>query len=77
MERRNSLCICLEPIEVVKAFKMHLTVYVIVNTILVVLNLALTPTKIWFIYPLIGWGIGVIAHYIFGVRANLAKTGEK
>jgi hypothetical protein len=28
---------------------------------------------LWFFYPLIGWGIGVAAHYLFGVRW-LGKT---
>lgn len=40
----------------------HTTVYVAVNILLVVVW-ALTWTKFpWFIFPLLGWGIGLAAH---------------
>ena len=40
----------------------HATVYVAVNIMLVVIW-ALTSTEHpWFVYPLLGWGIGLAAH---------------
>ena len=49
-------------------FKIHLTAYIVVNTLLITINLLTNPTIYWFVFPLIGWGIGVSMHYINGVR---------
>lgn len=43
-------------------FKIHLINYIVINTILAVINLTLTPDYIWFKWPLMGWGIGIIFH---------------
>ena len=43
-------------------FKSHLTVYLAVNLLLFVINLLKTPDSYWFIWPLLGWGIGVLGH---------------
>ncbi len=51
-----------------KGFKINLTAYIIVNSILATINLLVVPEFIWFVFPLVGWGIGVTMHYIFGVR---------
>jgi len=57
-----------------KGFRAHLTSYIIMNTILVAINLATDPGKLWFLGSVIGWGIGVIAHYIGGVAILEKKT---
>ncbi len=44
----------------------HVVVYAVANAIFVVLNLSLTPHKMWFIYPLLGWGVGLLFHLIYG-----------
>jgi hypothetical protein len=49
-------------------FYIHLTVYVIVNALLVSINYFYTPTVLWFIFPLAGWGIGIVAHYFGAIR---------
>jgi hypothetical protein len=50
-----------------KAFRIHATVFVSVQVLIVaVWALALTvggTSFPWFIYPLLGWGIGLAAHY--------------
>jgi phosphotransferase system glucose/maltose/N-acetylglucosamine-specific IIC component len=46
-------------------FFVHLIIYIIVNIFLATLNLTSDPDVIWFVYPLIGWGIGIIAHFVF------------
>ena len=51
-----------------RSFLAHLITYVLVNTMLIVINLMFSPNKLWFFYPLIGWGIGVLTHYLYGVR---------
>jgi len=53
-------------------FKIHFAAYVAVNLILLAVNLLTTPHVLWFYWPLLGWGIGVVAHgaaeYYAGVR---------
>lgn len=43
-------------------FKIHFAAYVLVNLLLIVINLLTTPDELWFYWPLLGWGIGIIAH---------------
>ena len=43
-------------------FRIHLLTYIAVNSLLAIINLNLTPGHIWFIWPLMGWGIGIIVH---------------
>lgn len=43
-------------------FFIHLAVYALVNTGLIVLNLTLQPHRLWALAPLFGWGIGLLFH---------------
>ncbi|HEY5732852.1 MAG TPA: 2TM domain-containing protein, partial [Methyloceanibacter sp.] len=45
-----------------RAFLIHLGVYVAVVGLLAALNLHRNPGNLWFIWVLLGWGIGVAAH---------------
>jgi len=45
-------------------FMIHAGIYVVVNAGLITLNLMRSPEKFWFIWPLGGWGIGVLIHAI-------------
>ncbi len=40
----------------------HLAVYLGVNTLLTIINLATEPAKLWFYWPLMGWGVGLLFH---------------
>ncbi len=51
-----------------KHFKIHFTSYLITNSIFVAVNLLFTPDKLWSIWPLSGWGIGVFSHYMKAVH---------
>jgi len=51
-----------------KGFLVHLVVYALINIMLITINLIYSPEVIWFFYTLIGWGIGISLHYLFGVR---------
>jgi hypothetical protein len=44
------------------AFRSHLMAYVIVNAGLVAINLLTSDDYFWFIWPMLGWGIGLAAH---------------
>jgi hypothetical protein len=43
-------------------YYIHLTAYVVVNALLVGINLATSTKHLWFKWPLLGWGVGIIAH---------------
>jgi uncharacterized membrane protein len=45
-----------------RGFQIHLAAYVAVNLLLIAINLLTTPTVLWFFWPLLGWGIGILAH---------------
>ena len=45
-------------------FFIHLAVYIVVNVLLIIINISTSPQYLWFKWPLIGWGIGVIFHGI-------------
>lgn len=49
-------------VEAKLGFYIHLLVYVAVNVLLVVLNLMYSPQYLWFLWPLCGWGIGMVFH---------------
>ncbi|HOL18059.1 MAG TPA: 2TM domain-containing protein [Bacillota bacterium] len=48
-----------------RAFIVHLVFYLLVNGFLAAINLMFTPQVLWFIFPLIGWGIGIVLHLLF------------
>jgi hypothetical protein len=45
-------------------FFIHLAIYVVVNVLLIIINLNTDPEYLWFKWPLIGWGVGVIFHAV-------------
>lgn len=64
-------------VQQMSAFYQHLVVYILVNAGLAILNL-MSGDDIWFIYPLLGWGIGVAAHglHVF-LTEGWAKSWEE
>jgi phosphate/sulfate permease len=55
-----------------RGFKIHAIVYAVVMTGLIALNALLwvyaSVDFPWAIFPLVGWGIGLTLHYIYGFR---------
>lgn len=43
-------------------FKIHAAVYVGVNLLLIAINLLTDPQTLWFVWPLFGWGLGLLGH---------------
>jgi hypothetical protein len=43
-------------------FYIHLFIYICVIALLVVINLMTSSSYLWFKWPLLGWGIGVMFH---------------
>ena len=70
-------------VEVKKGFFIHLTVYVCVNALLIIIWVLtgaplVTPARIpWFIFPLGGWGIGLLFNFlgvfVFSREGSLEK----
>lgn len=55
------------------AFFVHAGVYAAVMVLLVVINLITSPGTLWFIWPMIGWGVAVALH---GGRVFLLADGN-
>jgi len=51
-------------VEAIKGLYIHLTVYIVVNLILFSINMIVSPDSLWFYWPLMGWGIGVVFHVL-------------
>ncbi len=63
----------------IKGFYVHLTVYVLVIFMLMVINLATDSRYLWFLWPAFGWGIGVTLHGvgIFNLTPFLGNDWEQ
>ncbi len=51
--------------------KIHLAVYILVSIILTAVNLIFVPEFYWFLFPVVGMGIGVILHYYLAFIAKI------
>lgn len=51
-----------DPAAVRQQFRQHLRSYILVISGLLLLNLVTSPHYLWFIWPLFGWGIGIVSH---------------
>jgi hypothetical protein len=68
-------------VQEIKGFYAHAAMYLVANLVLVVLNLATLGKNdgiIWFIWPLVGWGVALAVHAIsvFGIGRFLGKDWE-
>ncbi len=61
-DERNMYLKAQKRVEDIKGFYGHLTSFIVVNIGLITLNLGTSPKHLWFLYPFIGWGIGLLAH---------------
>ena len=64
----------------IKAFYIHLFIYIIVMPINILVNLQFSPGHHWFWYSLLGWGIGILFHWfaVFGFEfLGLSNNWEK
>ena len=72
-------------VEAKRGFYMHLVTYVVVNTMLVLIwAFPAGGGYPWFLWPLGGWGIGIIMHFVQvfawpkgGERAAIEKEVDK
>ncbi len=66
-------------VEDIKGFYGNLTSYIVLNIFFFVLNILTSPKHLWFYWPLLGWGIGVIFHgmKVFNYSPFLGKNWEE
>ena len=66
-------------VDEIKGFYGNLISYVAVNLGLLVLNLVTSPEYLWFFWPLLGWGLGVLIHgmKVFNFMPFLGKDWEE
>ena len=66
-------------VEEIKGFYGNLIAYVVVNVGLMVLNLLTSPGYLWFFWPMLGWGIGVLFHgmKVFNYMPFFGKDWEE
>lgn len=46
----------------IKGFYTHFVFYLFTVTAMIVANLVMSPGNLWFIWPTLGWGLGVASH---------------
>lgn len=78
-ESESSYIKAQKKVEDMKGFYGNLMAYVVVITGLAVLNLLTSPGHLWFFYPAIGWGIGVVIHFcsVFNYIPFLGRDWEE
>jgi 2TM domain len=52
----------------IRGFYLHVAVFVAVNILLHLINFVATPKVYWAFWPLVGWGIGLLAHGLAAYR---------
>ena len=62
MENQEAYQRAKKRVEAKIGFFIHLTVYIVVNILLVIINFSTSTQYLWFKWPLLGWGIGVLFH---------------
>ena len=61
----------------IKAFWIHLAVYVVVNAGLITLNLVQQPDKLWAHWVVMGWGAGLLLSAFRTFGSGFAKNWEE
>lgn len=79
MEENISYYRAKQKVEALKAFYVHFILYLLFNLGLFALNLFTSPDTLWFFWPLLGWGLGVLIHalIVFGANIFFGKRWEE
>ena len=66
-------------VDEIKGFYGNLIAYVGVNLFLLFINLKYSPNHLWFFWPLLGWGFGLLFHGFkaFNYTPFLGKNWEE
>ncbi|WP_264530990.1 2TM domain-containing protein [Flavobacterium sp. N502540] len=63
----------------IREFYEHLAVFIMVNIILITINLITSPEYLWFVWCVLGWGVGVVIHglTVFDIPPFFSKDWEE
>jgi len=63
----------------IREFYEHLTVYILCNPIVVVVNLMTSPGYLWCLWSIVGWGIAIALHgfKVFNYPPFFSKEWEE
>jgi len=64
-------------VEEIKDFYTHLIVYVVINLMLFSINMITSPGGLWFIWPLMGWGVAIVLHAVRVFAGTLGTDWEE
>lgn len=66
-------------VDEIKGFYGNLVSYIVVNLFLMFINLRYSPEYLWFLWPMLGWGIGLLFHgmKVFNYTPFLGKDWEE
>ncbi|MFH1279470.1 MAG: 2TM domain-containing protein [Candidatus Eisenbacteria bacterium] len=66
-------------VQEIKGFYSHLITYVLVNALLFLIDLLSRDGHWWFYWPMLGWGIGLVAHglSVFGILGLFGPGWEE
>ncbi len=73
MENQSAYQKAKKKVEAKIDFYKSLSIYVIVNILLIIINLTTSPEYFWFMWLLIGWGFAVFLH---GLRVFVFSGGS-
>ncbi|OPJ62248.1 2TM domain-containing protein [Clostridium oryzae] len=68
--------LALQRLKIKRGFTTHLGVYLVVNACFFGMNVLTSLRYPWFLWPALGWGIGLGCHYVNTV-SKLRMTGNK
>lgn len=65
-------------VEAKVGFYRHLTIYITVCILLIIINFSTSTEYLWFIWPLMGWGFAVLLHAlrVFGFSGKSSVTEQ-
>ena len=66
-------------VQEIKGFYSHLASYILVMIVLIFINLRYSPQYLWFVWTLLGWGIGVFIHavMVFNIFPFIGRDWEE
>lgn len=62
LEQEQTEQLALMKVRKIKRFYLHLLQFIVVISALAIFNLVKSPQNLWFIWPALGWGIGLLLH---------------
>jgi TRAP-type C4-dicarboxylate transport system permease small subunit len=76
MDEHEKTAKAAQQVDAIIGFYIHLVIFVLVIALLFVVNWKATPELWWVQWPLLGWGIGVVAHalVVFGTSPSFISS---